>query len=573
MDNSHCQRMYNIMFLSLNRKIVYSILSLFVLLLLLFSTVFFTTYVAKIEMDQQISVQRNQQYSDLLYRVINLSKEVQLLLQKYPEIGSDKGEYTYLHALTNEERQFDILLKEQNMIIERSKAFDAQYATINNGIMIIAGCVGLMTVLLLFIAYLVKKIIFEPIQNISKVTNQISLGNWDIRIPVRGNVRFKDELDSFALIFNQMLDNLQRVVLQVRQNEKFLQALIDSIPDGIRVIDENYRIVLANKAYYKQSGGGRKKCQKCHESSFKSKYPCSRAGAQCPLDEILQNGKASINLIQQFSGNPAKHLAVNAAPLVYDNKKKYVIESIRDLSEDISFSHQQKVSSLGFLSSSIAHEIKNQLGALRIIMEHLIDKYYAGKSDESDEKKMIMMLHSELVNAIDVPERLLKLTRKSAGSNTEIDCAAAISDVLALMDFEAKSKGIGIVFSNSAKNTRIVGNEADFKIAAINIVQNALKAMPDKGALTIGITSSKSELKIDFADTGIGIAEENLNNIFTPFFSEGRQMKSDSGSGLGLAITKSIVEKLGGQIKVTSVEGKGSCFSFCFPLNKKLAKK
>ena len=228
---------------------------------------------------------------------------------------------------------------------------------------------------------------------------------------------------------------------------------------------------------------------------------------------------------------------------------------------------------MGFLTSSIAHEIKNNLGALRIIMEHLIDKYYQNKPDDCEEKKMMNMIHSELINAVDVPERLLKLTRNSYTSSTQIDCIAGISDILSLMDFEAKSKGIDIIFQHPKKPIFINGNETDFKIAIINIIQNAIKAMPDKGTLKITIKTSSDNISINFSDTGIGISKDSLPSIFNPFFSEGRQKKAGSSSGLGLAITKSIIEKLGGTISVTSTVSKGSCFSFSFPQNKKLAKK
>lgn len=66
--------------------------------------------------------------------------------------------------------------------------------------------------------------------------------------------KFTDELDYLIITFNQMLDNLQNVISEVKEQEAFLQALIDSIPDGIRVIDENYNIIIANKAYFKQVG-------------------------------------------------------------------------------------------------------------------------------------------------------------------------------------------------------------------------------------------------------------------------------------------------------------------------------
>lgn len=562
------------MFLSLNRKIVYSILSLFLISSLLFVTTFYVAYSSKIEKDQLASIQRNQQYIDLLYRSINLTKELKQFLADNENIKINEETYKHIYSLVYDTTQSDLLINEQKAIADRSKNFDEQYQTISTGVSIITASAVLLALFIILLGYLISHWILTPINKISLISEQIGLGNLNLRIPTRSNAKYLDELDKLGKTFNMMLDNLQNMMFEIQDKENFLQALIDSIPDGIRVIDENYNIIIANKSYYKQTGETQHSCCKCYTSSFKNNYPCDNHHIQCPLHEILHKGKQSINIIQQFAHRPNNHLAVNAAPLIYDTQHKYIVESIRDLSEDIDFSHQQKLSSLGFLSSSIAHEIKNHLGALRIIMEHLISKYYAQMPEDDDQKKMINMIHSELINAVEVPERLLKLTRSYGSSETDIDCAASIAEVLNLMDFEAKSKGIDINFQPPHQSFYIKGNETDFKIAVINIVLNAIKAMPDKGSLTIKITGApQSGIQIAFTDTGIGISKENIANIFNPFFSEGRQEKAGKGSGLGLAITKSIIEKLGGKIDVVSCLGKGSEFTFSFPANKKLAKK
>ena len=565
------------MFISLNRKIVYSILSLFLTSIVIFILAFYSSYSTKIEKDQQASILRNQQYTDLLYRNANLIKELKQILSDNPSLKIDKDEHFQIYNLIYETNQTDLLTKDQQILIERVKSFDEQYATINRGVNIILSSAVILALFIVLIGYLISRWVLQPINRISEVSEQISCGNLNLRLPPRKNIKFSDELDKLSSTFNMMLDNLQNMISEIKDKENFLQALIDSIPDGIRVIDENYRIIIANKNYYKQSGDTPKSCKKCYESSFNLNHPCNNQHTPCPLREILHNNKKSINLIHQFSYDHNRYLAVNAAPLVLDDNRKYIIESIRDLSNAIDFSHQQKISSLGFLSSSIAHEIKNHLGALRIIMEHLIDKHFSTLPDDNEQKKMINMIHSELVNAVGVPERLLKLTRNYNNSETKIDCASAINDIVGLLDYEAKSKGVDIIFTSPTKSPKLQGNETDFKIAVINIILNAIKAMPNKGLLKIQLTvSAQKEIKISFKDNGIGIAKSSLPNIFNPYFSDNHQKNSDttaSGSGLGLAITKSIVEKIGGSISVTSVLGKGSCFTMQFPTNKKLAKK
>ena len=561
------------MFVSLNRKIIYSILLLFLITSVIFVYTFYLVYGNKIQEEQLYSIQRNQQYIELLYRNINMSKELRQILAVHPEIITDDTSLKNLYSTSSEEERMAQLANEQKKIAEISESFDQRYRTIQESLKIFGISSVLIVLSIIFLALLITKWILNPINKIAAVSAEVSRGNLTVRIPEDRRSKFLDELDYLTLTFNKMLDNLQNVISEVKDQETFLQSLIDSIPDGIRVIDKDYNLIIANKAYYKQVGARQKKCRKCYEASQKTAAPCNPDAFHCPLHEILHNRKSNVKVVQQFAAFPQRHLSINAAPLHYAGKEQYIVESIRDLSDDINFSHQQKLSSLGFLSTSIAHEIKNHLGALRMILERLLDKFYAGKSDDSEEKKNLLMIYNELVSCIAVPERLLKLTRSTSDNTQQVNVSDSIKDVISLLDFEAKTKGINIEFQPPADQFVIRGNDADFKMVVINIMLNAIKAMEADGILTIGIKCDRNRrIDISFADTGIGIPPENLNRIFDPFFSEGHDA-SKKGTGLGLSIAKSIVEKNGGKISVSSTIGSGSCFTLSFPPIKNLAKK
>ena len=561
------------MFVSLNRKIIYSILLLFLVTSLVFVYTFYLIYGNKIQEEQLYSIQRNQQYIDLLYRNINIAKEFREVLVKHPNIKISNTVRDTIILKGSEDARLAQLAHEQKRIAEISQSFDQRYRTIRESLKIFGISSILIVLAIIFLGLLITRWILNPINKISAVSAEVAKGNLSVRIAEDRHSKFTDELDYLIATFNQMLNNLQNVISEIRDKEAFQQALIDSIPDGIRVIDKNYNIVAANKAYYRQVGAAQKSCQKCYAASQKSKTPCPPETFHCPLNEILHNNKGNVKVVQQFCAFPQRHLSINAAPLLYNNKRQFIVESIRDLSEDINFSHQQKLSSLGFLSTSIAHEIKNHLGALRMILERLLDKFYADKSDDSEEKKSLLMIYNELVSCMAVPERLLKLTRTTTEKSQFINVVDSIKDVVSLLDFEVKSKGITIEFIPPAEEITIKGNDADFKMVVINIMLNAIKAMDSNGILTISIKQDKGKhINISFADNGIGIAAENLNRIFDPFFSEGHDT-SKKGTGLGLAIAKSIVEKSGGKISVSSTLGAGSCFTLSFPSIKKVAKK
>lgn len=561
------------MFVSLNRKIIYTILSLFLVTSLIFGYTFYLIYGNKIQNEQLYSIQRNQQYIDLLFKNINISREFRNILHHHPNIKINETLYKNLYLSDSEEDRIAQLNNEQKQISQMRQSYDQRYEAIQESLRIFVISTLLLIMSIILLGLLITKWILNPINNISKTSSEVSLGNLSVRIKNNRQSHFVDELDYLIQTFNSMLDTLQQTISEVQNKEVFLQSLIDSIPDGIRVIDKKYNIIIANKAYYKQIGTSNRNCTKCYEASQNIKTPCPSEAFHCPVKEIMLNRKKNIKIVQQFFAFPQKHLSINAAPMNYQGKNQYVVESIRDLSEDINFSHQQKLSSLGFLSTSIAHEIKNHLGALRMLLERQLDKFYTNRNDNDEEKQNMMLIYNELINSIAVPERLLKLTHSDNQDSQQVNIKESLNDVICLLDYEAKRNGINIEYKFPNKDVFINANSSDFKMAAINIILNAIKAMDNKGIITINVKqNSKKQTIISFSDTGIGISPENMPRIFDPFFS-GDKDSIKKGAGLGLSITKSLVEKYNGSISVSSTLGSGSCFTLSFPPIKNVAKK
>lgn len=175
------------------------------------------------------------------------------------------------------------------------------------------------------------------------------------------------------------------------------------------------------------------------------------------------------------------------------------------------------------------------------------------------------MAYTQLVETIRTPERLLKLSQFNQEDLGIINVSSAVEDILIMIDYDAKRKGIAIQKSLD-KNASVYGNESDFKMIILNITQNAIKAMPDGGTLDLDIRKQKNKVSIKIADTGIGMSQEQIKHIFEPFYSANTNAKS---SGLGLAIVKSLVDKMKGKITVKSKEGKGTAFEITLPFPKK----
>ena len=580
------------MFFSLNKKFIYTIAIFFIFTAVLFVYTFYIVYGSKIQEEQKSTILRNQQYLELLYENINLRKDLSRLIRAGHEDLFSKENLNVIRGNNNLEEKQAELSREQQRTAQIVQNYDERYQAITEGIRLVMASSFLIILSMLLIWYLMQRLVLAPINKLAAVSRLVSSGNYDSRVNMNDRRLFQDELDDLSHTFNQMLDNIQSSIRQIKNQETFLQSIIDGIPDGIRVIDKDGNISAEAKeqvsallkstfrpeflnrldeiVYYRQIGSSQN-CigQKCFASSQKRNGFCPPSTFTCPLREIMNKDAANVKVIQQFANEPGRHLAINAAPLYIDGRKTYIVEAIRDLSEDIRFSHQQKLSSLGFLATSVAHEMKNHLGSIRIIIEGLLTKFHNAPEDRSEEKKYLSLINDELNVCVDVPERLLKLAQFSSDTNQDIDCISGINDVLALLDYEAKHNGVNIEFRHPQSELHIRGSEGDFKMALINLIQNAFKAMPNGGNLKIEARRKRSEIEIKITDDGIGIPADKINRIFEPFYSEGSNSSRSSGTGLGLSIVKSIVENFRATIKVNSEEKKGTCFTLNFPLSPK----
>lgn len=553
------------MFVSLNKKFIYTIASFFLFTAILFIYTFYIIYGLRFQEEQKSNLSRNSQFIELLYENGAIRKELNTLLAKDSKIIIPENIQKILSSGESDDTLQTIITREKKRTAEMVKNYDDRYSTIKEGTRIVFASSILIILAISLLWFLMRRWILSPLSQLSEVSAQVSEGKLSSRVKLNEQRLFLDEIDILSNTFNAMLENLENNIKEIKQKEAFLQSLIDGIPDGLRVIDSSYNIIIANKAYYKQVGKNISS-NKCYAASQNRSEPCSSSMFTCPIHEICNNHKNNVKVIQQFAAHPNRHLSINAAPLILGDKteKTLVVEVIRDLSDDIKFSHQQKLSSLGFMATSVAHEMKNHLGSIRMITERMIDKYYQDKPDTNEEKKLLSLIYNQIIECINVPERLLKLAKFSSEEFQDISCLDNIKDVIALLDYEAKRNGITIELKDFPATIMIKGYEADFKMIIVNLILNAIKAVKDNGIIKIESLVSAKFITLKVIDNGQGISKEKLPRIFEPFYSDGKDSRL-GGTGLGLSIVKSIVEKFKGTIDVSSELDVGTCFTLKFP--------
>ncbi|MGR3219325.1 MAG: hybrid sensor histidine kinase/response regulator [Candidatus Anammoxibacter sp.] len=220
--------------------------------------------------------------------------------------------------------------------------------------------------------------------------------------------------------------------------------------------------------------------------------------------------------------------------------------------------HSEKLSAIGKLSASIAHEFNNPIFGILNILERLRDDV---PMDEAN-KDFVKLAIGECDRISDLIKKLQDFYRPSTDKMVLMDIHEIIEDVLMLMQKKLKLKKIELIKDYTPKTSIIKVVPDQIKQVLLNVLNNAEQAIPDGGGkIYISIENHKTAIKINIHDTGVGIKDKDMKSIFEPFYST----KAIKGSGLGLSVSYGIIKHHGGDIKVKSRPGKGTTFSITLP--------
>ena len=218
----------------------------------------------------------------------------------------------------------------------------------------------------------------------------------------------------------------------------------------------------------------------------------------------------------------------------------------------------EKLASIGRLAAGIAHEINNPLTGV-LTFTHLM-RDSALENDE-DREDLDLIIH-ETQRVADIVRGLLDFARERPAARQPLDVNDVIRRIVRLVENQKEMRSIHIEQRYGDNLPEILGDANQLQQLLLNLFLNAAGAMPDGGSLTITTGRDGDQVAISVADTGCGIAPENLDKIFDPFFTT---KPVGQGTGLGLSVSYGIVEQHGGKIEVESQIGLGSTFTIRLP--------
>jgi two-component system NtrC family sensor kinase len=220
-----------------------------------------------------------------------------------------------------------------------------------------------------------------------------------------------------------------------------------------------------------------------------------------------------------------------------------------------------KLASVGELASGIAHEINNPIGIILGRTDYIL----ATQHDLSVEAKAdLKVVRNQAERVASTVRSLLTFARPSPLSIQRVDLTQLVDQVIALEAPRCNSGGIKIERPSSGRILTIRADPDRLQQVLVNLMNNAIDAMPQGGRLGISITNGGGgEVAVNISDTGTGITEANQARIFDPFFTT---KPAGKGTGLGLAVSYGIIRDHGGEIRMSSIPDKGSTFSIMLPM-------
>lgn len=422
----------------------------------------------------------------------------------------------------------------------------------------VAGTASVAFVLILLIAAIVRIVVLRRLQRFETTARLIASGDLDRRVPADGS----DTVSWLAREFNAMADSMSGLIGEVRTQRERLERVLNSIDDGIVVLDTKRRVVAANDAFLQRTARSRQQVLGC---SCLEVAPGLCSAGECPTLACLRAGERQVRICERRYDGATAWEEVHASPIFGpDGQLTQVVEVWRDISErraaEARLAESHRLGSLGMLASGFSHELNTPLATVLACVEAILRE--GTTPDESRDWNTVSehagIAREQVLRCRGVTQHFLRLSRGQASTSDIVEVGRSVAAVARLIDPTARAQGVKIAVA-SAPEVHIRADEAELQHALINIVLNAVQACGPGGQVSIAIQAA-ADVRIRVTDTGCGIPPADRARIFEPFFS-----LRQGGTGLGLFLALNFVRRWGGDIALTNPPDGGSTFDIIFP--------
>ena len=357
--------------------------------------------------------------------------------------------------------------------------------------------------------------------------------------------------------------------IELDRMRAFNENILESLDDGLLVLDLNDRVVRWNPAMEALSGVSKGDAtghplDELFASPFVEALRAARRDApqgatlsRLQMDRRIDGGSPAIvnaAVVPLRASSESGITTVGTIVIIEDVTRRVQLEEQLQISE--------KMASIGLLAAGVAHEVNTPLTGISSFTQMLLE----GADPEDPKTKVLEKIERQTFRAAKIVNGLLNLSRPGSAASTDVtavDVNTVIADVLSLLEHQFQLQRVAVRRDLSERPVAVIGAEQKLQQVFLNLFLNAKDAMPKGGWLSIATRAESDQAVVEISDTGSGIPSEYLARIYDPFFTT---KAIGQGTGLGLSITYGIVREHDGTIDCDSNVGQGTRFTLRFPL-------
>ncbi|WP_367333357.1 cell wall metabolism sensor histidine kinase WalK [Limosilactobacillus sp.] len=439
-------------------------------------------------------------------------------------------------------------------------SLEGVYSNINSITLIYLSAALITIALSLFLAILISQEITRPIEEMRKQTLRIARGDFSGQVRVMGN----DELGQLAGAVNNLSVRVEEAQESSDSERRRLDSVLSHMSDGVLATDRRGNVTIVNNMALQLLGVD-------HEDDLigKSIIDVLDIRHDYTVRQLINTDQEEMIIDMSNEGND---LILNAyfSPI---QRESGFVSGLVCVLHDVTSQQKEERERKQFVSN-VSHELRTPLTSVHSYVEALSDGAW---QDKEIAPKFLTVIQNETDRMIRMINDLLSLSRMDSGTtklNLEyVNIKELFNYILNRFDMIIKknendenSKKYTIERYFTSKDLWVEIDTDKFTQVIDNIMNNAIKYSPDGGVITTRLLETHNHVILSISDQGLGIPRKDLGRIFDRFFRVDKaRSRKQGGTGLGLAISKEVVNMLGGQIWVDSVEGKGSTFYISLP--------
>lgn len=432
-------------------------------------------------------------------------------------------------------------------ILAPARSRDYVLDTWNNTVLPVMGLIVALALAIFIVGIFIARHITMPLESLARTSTEIAEGKLDRRAYVTSN----NEIGQLAVSFNQMTEFLVRLYDQVQAEASQRAAIVESITDGIVVVDDLGAVKIINRATRRLMG-------------IADDAPMPERLSDIPMQKLVEGVPGFGTHRAQDLYTLGEHIVrASIAPVISaDGTRSGYVCLLQDMTSEVAVD-RAKTNFIG----TISHELRTPLTVIGGNADLLL-RGLAGRLEE-DQASFVDTIRQHANNMAGLLQNVIIVANLDAGvTSTDLgplELSRPIDEANWRVQSQIKAKGINLTVQVPEELRPVLGDFDHIRQVVYQLLDNA-RRYTDQGGITVRALDCGDHVRVEVEDTGRGIPPDMQEQIFQRFIrgdgaSEGIN-SAERGIGLGLAICKQLVERQGGTIGVTSVPGQGSTFYF-----------